>query len=404
MSESTNLYSSNNENTIVYSVTLDNGGGSTVETNDATIVLEHGSRGLDGPTGPTGPTGSTGSQGIQGVTGPTGATGLTGSTGPTGATGATGSTGGQGIQGITGATGATGPTGLTGATGSQGIQGITGATGSTGATGPSGTNGTNGTNGLAATIAVGTVSAGTAAVTNSGSSSAAVFDFVLQTGATGPAGPGDALVANPLSQFAATTSAQLAGVMSDETGSGSLVFATSPTFAGTPTLPTGTIATTQTAGNSTTAVATTAFVTTAITNKFTAWTAFTPSFTGVTAGTGASNTGQYCLVDKVLFIRVKYVLGTGGSFTNPVMTLPASLVASGSPTSFWTNSLQGALVDYVVTSYPLAVNLGSTTTINFYAQTASGTYLTYATSVSATIPFTSGTSDFLEVAGWIQVN
>jgi hypothetical protein len=37
----------------------------------------------------------------------------------------------------------------------------------------------------------------------------------------------------------------------------------SPTFTGTPTLPTGTVATTQTAGNSTTAVATTAFVTTA---------------------------------------------------------------------------------------------------------------------------------------------
>jgi len=37
----------------------------------------------------------------------------------------------------------------------------------------------------------------------------------------------------------------------------------SPTFTGTPTLPTGTIATTQTAGDSTTAVATTAFVTTA---------------------------------------------------------------------------------------------------------------------------------------------
>jgi len=41
-------------------------------------------------------------------------------------------------------------------------------------------------------------------------------------------GGGDALVANPLSQFAATTSLQLKGVMSDETGSGALVFATSP--------------------------------------------------------------------------------------------------------------------------------------------------------------------------------
>lgn len=36
-----------------------------------------------------------------------------------------------------------------------------------------------------------------------------------------------------LSQFAATTSAQLSGVVSDETGSGSLVFATSPTLSGT---------------------------------------------------------------------------------------------------------------------------------------------------------------------------
>ena len=44
------------------------------------------------------------------------------------------------------------------------------------------------------------------------------------------AGGEDALTANPLSQFAATTSAQLAGVISDETGSGDLVFATSPTL------------------------------------------------------------------------------------------------------------------------------------------------------------------------------
>lgn len=40
---------------------------------------------------------------------------------------------------------------------------------------------------------------------------------------------------SPLSQFAATTSAQLAGVISNETGSGLLVFATSPTLT-TPTI------------------------------------------------------------------------------------------------------------------------------------------------------------------------
>jgi hypothetical protein len=41
-------------------------------------------------------------------------------------------------------------------------------------------------------------------------------------------GVGDALVANPLSQFAATTSAQLAGVLSNETGSGVSVFNSDP--------------------------------------------------------------------------------------------------------------------------------------------------------------------------------
>lgn len=46
-------------------------------------------------------------------------------------------------------------------------------------------------------------------------------------------GGGDALTSGNLSQFAATTSAQLLGVISDETGTGALVFAGSPTFTGT---------------------------------------------------------------------------------------------------------------------------------------------------------------------------
>lgn len=48
------------------------------------------------------------------------------------------------------------------------------------------------------------------------------------------------LTSGNLSQFAATTSAQLLGVLSDETGSGSVVFGTSPTI-GTPTINTPTL-------------------------------------------------------------------------------------------------------------------------------------------------------------------
>lgn len=62
-----------------------------------------------------------------------------------------------------------------------------------------------------------------------------------------------ALTSNKISDFAAVTSAELAGKVSDETGTGVLVFATSPALAGTPTAPTAT------AGTNTTQIATTAY-------------------------------------------------------------------------------------------------------------------------------------------------
>jgi hypothetical protein len=64
----------------------------------------------------------------------------------------------------------------------------------------------------------------------------------------------------------------------------------SPTFSGTPTLPTGTIATTQTASNNSTAVATTAYVDTADALKANI---ASPSFTGTpTLPTGTIATTQ----------------------------------------------------------------------------------------------------------------
>jgi hypothetical protein len=69
-------------------------------------------------------------------------------------------------------------------------------------------------------------------------------------------GSGDALVSNPLSQFASTTSAQLAGVLSDETGSGVAVFGTAPNI----TSPTGIVKGDVGLGNVTNATQTLAVV------------------------------------------------------------------------------------------------------------------------------------------------
>jgi collagen triple helix repeat protein/carbohydrate binding protein with CBM5/12 domain len=89
-------------------------------------------------------------------------------------------------SGPQGATGPTGPQGPTGATGSQGVAGATGAQGPAGPAGPSGPTG------AAATIAAGTTTTGApgtqASVTNSGTSSAAVFNFTVPQGPVGNTG------------------------------------------------------------------------------------------------------------------------------------------------------------------------------------------------------------------------
>jgi len=102
-------------------------------------------------------------------------------------------------------------------------------------------------------------------------------------------GGGNAQTADPLSQFAATTSAQLAGVISDETGTGALVFANSPTLVtpalGTPSALTLTNATGLPVAGGGTGVAT--------------LTAYAPIFGGTTT-TGAVQSGGVGTAGQVL--------------------------------------------------------------------------------------------------------
>lgn len=79
-----------------------------------------------------------------------------------------------------------------GAQGAPGVNGTNGRDGTNGTNGSNGANGSNGTNGVSPTIALGkttTLAAGSSAtVTNTGTPTAAVFNFGIPQGATGAPG------------------------------------------------------------------------------------------------------------------------------------------------------------------------------------------------------------------------
>lgn len=111
---------------------------------------------------------------------------------------------------------------------------------------------------------------------------------------------------NPLSQFAATTSAQLASVMSDETGSGNLVFGTSPTIV-TATISGGTI---NNASVGTTTPSTGSFTTLAASSTI------TPSQTAGIVGTTTSNNANAGSIGEYVSASALSVSITSGTQTN----------------------------------------------------------------------------------------
>ena len=171
-------------NISVGSVTTLPAGSNATVVNSGTLLdavldfgIPQGVKGDTGETGPQGPAGKTGPVGPAGPQGIQGETGATGPAGPRGETGPQGPAGPAGPQGETGPAGPAGPQGIQGETGPAGPTGPQGIQGETGATGPAGAS---------ATIAVGTVttlpSGSNATVTNSGTSSSAVFDFGIPQG------------------------------------------------------------------------------------------------------------------------------------------------------------------------------------------------------------------------------
>lgn len=130
---------------------------------------------------------------------------------------------------------------------------------------------------------------------------------------TGGGGGGNAVTSGTLAQFAATTSAQLAGVISDEQGSGALVFANSPTLI-TPNLGT------PSAINLTNATAL------PVTGGGTG--AATATLGSIVAGTG-SNTAATLPGNTAAYAKVLTQKGTGSVSAAPAWIAPASIPLVG---------------------------------------------------------------------------
>lgn len=173
-----------------------------------------------------------------------------------------------------------------------------------------------------------------------------------------------ALKSLALSQFASTTSAQLAGVISDETGTGSLVFSTSPTL-NSPTMVTPTLGVaTATSLNGLTITATTGTLTMGAASLLTMGAGASLAFTGsgsVVFGSGGTvvyTTGSQTLTGKTLtsntnnLISRELWVGSGSSSVSTyASTAPSSgqvLTATSSTTATWQTPSTGSVTSVSV--------------------------------------------------------
>jgi hypothetical protein len=164
----------------------------------------------------------------------------------------------------------------------------------------------------------------------------------------------------------------------------------SPTFTGAPTLPTGTVAVTQTAGNNTTALATTAFIQTALGNYRRMTASDTAPSVDVTAGdfwydtTGLnlyiyfSSSWVQITIDEPMFFELSELIGVvidddllpnqtlrfDGVSGNWVNSFPRQNITNSSLTTYGVTSTNSGSMIVLDSSSAVSVNLGTWTDAN----------------------------------------
>jgi len=124
----------------------------------------------------------------------------------------------------------------------------------------------------------------------------------------------------------------------------------------------------------------------------TAWTAYTPTLTGFTLGTGGTMTARYAKLGKTVHGYVHITLGTSFTLTGLQLSLPVAKQASTTyVNAAWTLTSTGA------GDWPAINRYETTDVVAAYVMTASGTYVAPA-NASTTIPFTWKSTDKILVA------
>jgi hypothetical protein len=127
------------------------------------------------------------------------------------------------------------------------------------------------------------------------------------------------------------------------------------------------------------------------------WTAYSPTLTNVTLGTGGAISAAYARIGRTILFRIRIVLGTGGALTG---TMTATLPVAATADHFAGNHLIGhcTYADATGGTFYGPAELNTATTLRPRALGSAGTWANQDL-INATQPFTWAVSDVLTING-----